>query len=286
MKSYGVEGIEIPVEWGHTVKPEAVAEALKKDPEIKAVYIQASETSTGVFHPIKEVGDAIRAVNPDILYVVDAISGLVAHDIKTDEWQLDVVVAGAQKGLMLPPGLAFISVSDRAWKMAENSKCSNFYFDLLKERGKQAANQTLFTSAVTLIIGLAEAFKLMKAEGLENIFARHAKLATATREAVLAMGLKLYAKENPSNALTAIEAPEGVDGQDIYKSLRVDYGITGAGGQDQLKGKVFRIAHLGYAGTFDVIIAIAGIEMAIKGLGHDVKLGSGVAKAQELLIVK
>lgn len=286
MKSYGVEAIELPVEWGHTVKPEAVAEALRGDPEIKAVYIQASETSTGVFHPIKEVGEAIRAVNPDILYVVDAISGLVAHDIKTDEWGIDVMVAGAQKGLMLPPGLAFVSVSQRAWAIAENSKCNNFYFDLLKERGKQANDQTLFTSAVTLIIGLAEAMKLMRAEGLENIFERHARLANATREAVLAMGLKLYAKENPSDALTAIEAPDGVDGQEIYKRMRVDYGITGAGGQDKLKGKVFRIAHLGYAGTFDTITAIAAIEMVLKGLGHDVKLGSGVARAQELLMVQ
>lgn len=286
MKSYGVEAVELPVEWGHTVKPAQVADALKGDANIKAVYIQASETSTGVFHPIKEVGEAARAVNPNLLYVVDAISGLVAHDIKTDQWGIDVMVAGSQKGLMLPPGLAFISVSERAWAMAEKSGCNNFYFDLLKERGKQAGAQTLFTSAVTLIIGLAEAMKLMKAEGLENIFARHARLANATREAVKAMGLGLYAKENPSDALTAIEAPDGVDGQEIYKRMRVDYGITGAGGQDKLKGKVFRVAHLGYADTFDVITAIAAIEMVLKGLGHNVKLGSGVARAQELLMVQ
>ena len=286
MKSYGVEGIELPVEWGHTVKPGQVADALRSDPDVKAVYIQASETSTGVFHPIKEVGEEVRAVNPDILYVVDAISGLVAHDIKTDDWGIDVMVAGSQKGLMLPPGLAFVSVSERAWAMAKVSTCNNFYFDLLKERGKQAGAQTLFTSAVTLIIGLAEAMKLMRAEGLEDIFARHARLANATREAIKAMGLNLYAKENPGNALTAIAAPDGVDGQEIYKRMRVDYGITGAGGQDKLKGKVFRVAHLGYADTFDVITAIAAIEMVLKGLGHNVKLGSGVARAQELLMVQ
>jgi len=286
MKSFGVEGIEIPVEWGRTVNPEAVAQALKADPSIKAVYVQASETSTGVFHPIKEIGEAVRAVSPDVLYVVDAISGLVAHDIPMDKWDIDVMVSGAQKGFMLPPGLAFVGVSQRAWGYAEKSTAQNFYFDLMKEREKQAANQTLFTSAVSLIIGLAEAMRMMQAEGLQNVFARHARLANATREAVAAMGLSMYPVDTPSNALTAVVMPDKIDGQEVYKSMRQDYGITGAGGQDQAKGRIFRIAHLGYADTFDTITAIAGLEMVLKGLGHDVELGAGVAKVQELLMVK
>jgi aspartate aminotransferase-like enzyme len=285
-KAYGLEVVEHVVEWGYTVKPADIEAILDKDPDIKAVMIQASETSTGVFHPIKEVGEVVRKKSDDILYVVDAISALVAHDIKTDEWGIDVMVAGSQKGLMLPPGLAFVCASDRAWKKNETSTAPRFYFNLKKERESLAKNQTAFTSSVTLIIALNEALKLMQAEGLENVFARHARLADATRSAVKALGLKMFSKENPSNALTAVEAPEGVDGQEIYKTMREAYGITGAGGQDKAKGKIFRIAHLGYADTFDVIIAIAGLEMTLKKLGHDVKLGTGVAAAQEKLMVK
>ena len=157
---------------------------------------------------------------------------------------------------------------------------------LLKERGKQAANQTLFTSAVTLIVGLEKALNMLQSEGLKNVFARHARLANATREAVKAHGLSLFPKENPGNALTAIMMPEGIDGTEVYKLMREDYGITGAGGQDKLKGKIFRIAHLGYADTFDVITAIAGLEMVLNKLGYKKALGTGVAKAQELLMVK
>jgi aspartate aminotransferase-like enzyme len=284
--SYGIEVKEIPVEWGRVVKPEAVEEELKKDKDIRGVLVQASETSTGVFHPIQEVGEVVRRVRDDALFVVDAISGLVAHDMRPDAWGVDVMVAGSQKGLMLPPGLAFVSASERAWKKNEQSEAPRFYFNLRKERESLAKNQTAFTSSVTLIVGLNEALKLLKAEGLENIFARHARLAEATRAAARALGLGLFAKESPSNALTAIEAPPGIDGQEIYKTMREVYGITGAGGQDMARGKIFRIAHLGYADTFDVITAIAGLEMVLKKLGADVQLGSGVAAAQELLMVK
>jgi aspartate aminotransferase-like enzyme len=284
--SYGIEVKEIPVEWGRVVKPEAVEEELKKDKDIRGVLVQASETSTGVFHPIQEVGEVVRRVRDDALFVVDAISGLVAHDMRPDAWGVDVMVAGSQKGLMLPPGLAFVSASERAWKKNEKAEAPRFYFNLKKERESLAKNQTAFTSSVTLIVGLNEALKLLKAEGLENIFARHARLAEATRAAARALGLGLFAKESPSNALTAIEAPPGIDGQEIYKTMREVYGITGAGGQDMARGKIFRIAHLGYADTFDVITAIAGLEMVLKKLGADVQLGSGVAAAQELLMVK
>jgi aspartate aminotransferase-like enzyme len=206
--------------------------------------------------------------------------------MRPDDWGVDVMGAGSQKGLMLPPGLAFVSASERAWKKNEEARAPRFYFNLRKERESLAKNQTAFTSSVTLIIGLNEALKLLQAEGLENIFARHARLAEATRAAARALGLGLFAKESPSNALTAIEAPSGIDGQEIYKTMREIYGITGAGGQDQARGKIFRIAHLGYADTFDVITAIAGLEMVLKKLGADVQLGSGVAAAQELLMVR
>ena len=281
-QAYGMEVEELIVEWGYAVKAEQVEAALRKNPGIKAVFIQANETSTGVYHDVKSVAAVVKKT--DALFVVDAISALVAHDIKADEWGIDVMIGGSQKGVMLPPGLAFVSVNDKAWKMAETAKTPKFYFNFKKERENLAKNQTNFTSAVTLIIGLNACIKILQAEGLENAFARHARLAKATRAAVAALGLKIFPRESPSNALTAIEAPAGVDGQAIYKNLREQYGITGAGGQDKLKGKIFRIAHLGYADTFDVITAVAGIEMVLKGLGHPVKLGAGVAAAQEILM--
>jgi aspartate aminotransferase-like enzyme len=281
-QAYGMKVEELIVEWGYAVKAEQVEASLKKNPKIKAVFIQANETSTGVYHDVKSVGAVVRKT--DALFVVDAISALVAHDIKADEWGIDVMIGGSQKGVMLPPGLAFVSASDKAWKMADTARTPKFYFNFKKERENLAKNQTNFTSAVTLIIGLNASIKMLQDEGLEKVFARHDRLARATRAGAAALGLKLFPKESPSNALTAIEAPAGVDGQAIYKDLRVKYGITGAGGQDKLKGRIFRIAHLGYADTFDVITAIAGIEMVLKGLGHPVKLGTGVGAAQEILM--
>jgi aspartate aminotransferase-like enzyme len=281
-QAYGMKVEEVVVEWGHAVKPEQVEAALKKNPRIKAVFVQSTETSTGVNHDIKSLAAVVKKT--DALFVVDAISALVAHDLRTDEWGVDVMIGGSQKGVMLPPGLAFVSVSDKAWNMADSAKTPKFYFNFKKERENLSKNQTTWTSAVSLIIGLNACIKMLQDEGLPNVFARHEKLAKATRAAAAALDLKLFPKENPSLSLTAIESPAGVDGQAIYKNLREKYGITGAGGQDKLKGKIFRIAHLGYADTFDVITAVAGIEMVLKGLGHPVKLGTGVAAAQEILM--
>lgn len=283
-KAYNLSVEEIKIEWGHAVKPEDVEQALKKDPSIKGVFVQASETSTGVYHDIKALASIVRR-HENTIFVVDAISALVAHDLRMDEWGIDVLIGGSQKGLMLPPGLAFVGVSEKAWKFADKATSPNFYFNFKKERESLAKNQTSFTSPVTLIIGLNESLKLLRAEGLDNAFKRHERLSLATREAVKALGLDMFTKESPSYAVTAINAPAGMDGQEIYKNLRVKYGITAAGGQGHVKGKIFRIAHLGYAGTFDVITAIAGVEMVLKGMGHSLKLGTGVAVAQELLMV-
>ncbi len=280
--AYGLSVDEMKIEWGYAVKPESVDEKLRKDPSIKGVFVQASETSTGVYHDIEALARVVKKYE-NTIFIVDAISALVAHDLKMDAWGIDVMIGGSQKGVMLPPGLAFVGISEKAWKFSEKSKCPRFYFNFKKERENLAKNQTNFTSPVTLIIGLNESFKLLQKEGLENVFARHKKLANATRKAMQAIGLELFPKESPSDAVTAICAPAGVDGQAIYKNLREKYGITAAGGQDHVKGKIFRIAHLGYADTFDVITAVAGVEMVLKGLGHPVKLGSGVAVAEELL---
>lgn len=282
-QAYGLNVEEIKVEWGYAVRPETVEEALKKDPKIKGVFVQASETSTGIYHDIYALSKIVRE-RENTLLIVDAISALAAHDLRTDEWKIDIMIGGSQKGLMLPPGLAFISVSEKAWRMSENAKLPRFYFNLKKEREALAKNQTNFTSAVTLIIGLNESLKLLQKEGLENIFKRHALLSHALREAMKALGLKLYSKESPSNTVTAILAPEGLDGQEIYKNLREKYGITAAGGQGKAKGKIFRIAHLGYTDIFDIIIAVSGIEMVLTNMGYPVRLGEGVACAEKLLL--
>jgi len=182
--------------------------------------------------------------------------------------------------------MAFVSVSDKAWALADKAKNAAFYFNFKKERENQTKNQTAFTPTVSLIIGLQEVFKIMKAEGLDQMFLRQGRLAQAMREGLKAAGLSLFPKRSPSDALTAVCAPEGIDGQAVYKNLRMQYGMTAAGGQDHLKGKIFRLSHMGYADTFDVIAAVAATEMVLKGLGHPVKLGSGVGRAQEILMVK
>ena len=262
-KAYGLKVKEITVEWGYAVSPEVVEKALKKTTGIKGVFVQASETSTGVYHDIKALATIIREYD-DTLFIVDAISALVAHDLKTDKWGIDIMVGGSQKGVMMPPGLAFVSVSKKAWEKANSSKLPKFYFNFIKERENLMKNQTNFTSPVTLIIGLNESLNMLKAEGLKNVFKRHDRLAHATRKAVQSLGLMLYAKESPSNAVTAIISPPRIDGQVIYKHLREKYGITAAGGQGKARGKIFRIAHLGYSDRFDVITAIAGVEMTLK----------------------
>lgn len=282
-KAFGVNTTEIKVEWGESVDPQLIADHLKNDPSIKAVYVQASETSTGVAHDVKTIAGIVKNY-PGTILVVDAITALGVFDIKPDEWGIDILVTGSQKALMLPPGLAFASVSEKAWKINETAKCSRFYLDFKKERENIKKHTSAYTPAVTLILGLQEVLCNLKLEGLQNIFARHSLLANATREGFKGFGLEIFPKGTPSDAVTAVKAPEGFDGQQIYKLLREKYGITAAGGQDHLKGKIFRISHMGYCDKFDVIIAIAATEMVLKGMGYNGELGSGLRKAEELFI--
>lgn len=281
LRAYGCESIDINVEWGEPVNPDEVKRVLDKNPDVRAVYIQASETSTGVKHPVKEIADIVRERDNTIL-VVDAITALGVFELKMDEWGLDVVVGGSQKALMLPPGLAFVAVSEKAWKLSEDSDLPKYYFDLKKERKNQTKNQTAYTPAVSLIVGLSKSLEMMKKEGLEKIFERHRILAEGVREAVKGMGLKLFAERSPSEAVTAICAPDGIDGQKIVKHLREKYKIIIAGGQDRLKGKIFRIAHIGYYDPFDMILTLSAVEMTLKDLGFNVELGSGVKRAMEI----
>jgi aspartate aminotransferase-like enzyme len=280
-KAYGVEAINIDIPWGDDLDPADIEKALKANPGVKAVYTQATETSTGVKFPTKKIADIVKGY-PGTLMVVDGITGVGVFELPMDAWGIDILVGGSQKALMLPPGLAFAGVSDKAWEFAKTSKIPKFYFKWSKELEKLKENQTNYTPAISLIIGLRESLRMIKEEGLENVYRRSEILAHATREGAGALGLKVFAK-TPSPAVTAICAPEGVDGQKIYKTLWKKYGVTGAGGQDQLKGKIFRIATLGYADKYDVITAVAALEFTLRDLGYSFQMGAGVAKATESL---
>ena len=275
----GVGTINIDVEWGHAVDPAQVEAALNEHPDCRAVFVQAHETSTGVKHPLKELGEIVSRLENTVL-VVDAISALGVYDIKTDEWGLDVVVSGSQKSFSLPPGLSMVSVSEKAWKFAEEAACPRYYFNFLKEKKALGKETTAFTPAVSLIIGLGEVLKQFKDRGLEDLFAHHQRLSSAVKAAVTAMGLELFPKD-ASEAITVINAPDEIDATQVVKILREEYGITIAGGQAQLKGKIFRISHYGYLSEWDMIIAIAAIERVVNQLGFEIKYGSGVAAAEE-----
>ncbi len=282
LMSYGVVPVNVDAKYGDPIPAAAVAEALEKNPDAKAVYMQASETSTGVSLPVREIAALVRK-RPDTILVVDAITALGVFPLPTDEWGVDVVIGGSQKGLMLPPGLAFAAVSEKGWKMAGSSKLPLYYFDYRKEQNAVRKNQTAFTPAVSLIAGLQEALRMIREEGLENIFARHARCAHAMRAAMQAIGLSLFATASPSNSVTAVKVPQGIEGARIVDTLRDKHGITIAGGKGSMLGKIFRIAHLGYVDKFDVVMAVAALEMTLKSLGHPVTFGKGVAAAMNIL---
>jgi aspartate aminotransferase-like enzyme len=282
-KAYGIEFIPIDVEWGKAVEPESIRKALESDPAIRAVYSQASETSTGVRHPIREIAEIVKRYEDKVL-VVDAITGIGVFDIPTDEWGIDVVVSGSQKALMLPPGLAFAALSEKTWRLVERSDLPKFYFDFKKEFKSTKKNQSSYTPAISLFVGLRESLNMIRKEGLEALFRRHEKLARATREAVKALGLGLYAPDSPSNAVTAVKIPEGIDGGRLKDLFFERFGITVAEGQDRAKGKIIRIAHLGYYGRLDMVMVISALEMLLKEMGHRFELGAGVRRLEEVLM--
>jgi aspartate aminotransferase-like enzyme len=282
-QAYGIEVKPIDVEWGEAVDPELIAQCLKEDSSIRAVFTQASETSTGVMHPIKEIAEITGSYEETVI-VVDAITGIGVFDIPMDTWNLDVVVTGSQKALMLPPGLSFVALSEKAWRAVDRSNLPKYYFDFKKELKSAGKNQNTFTPAITLVIGLRESLRKIRQEGLKALFARHELLARATREAVKALGLELLAAESASNALTAVKVPEEIGASGVKSRLFEEFGITIAGGQDRVKGKIIRIAHLGYYGRLDMIMVISALEMLLKEMGYQFELGAGVKAAEEVLI--
>jgi aspartate aminotransferase-like enzyme len=280
-QAYGVRVHEIKVPWGQAVTPEAVRASLDAYPGARALYLQASETSTCVQHPVPAIA-AITRERPTLL-VVDGITAVGVVDLPMDRLGIDVLITGSQKALMLPPGLALLALSPRAWQATERPGLPHFYFDLKKERKGVAERSTAWTPAISLIQGLRVALDLMRREGWTNVYARQERLARATRAGAVALGLGLLAPDAPSTAATAVYLPAPVDGGAFVRYLRDTMHVTFAGGQDQLKGKIVRLAHLGYVGTFDVITGLAALELALRHFGAPVELGRGVGAAEAIL---
>jgi aspartate aminotransferase-like enzyme len=283
--TYGADVTLLEYEWGTKVDPGDVRKALAENPATKAVFVQQSETSTGVVNDIAAIG-AIVAETPALL-VVDAISGLGATDLKTDAWGVDVCVSGSQKALMTPPGLAFVAVSEKAWPVIEANATPRFYFDFVSYRKKMTgdAAQTPYTPAVSALVAQNKAIEMIREEGLENVFERHRVLSRAAKEGMKALGLELFGPDDPeANSVTAVRVPEGVDGTKIGKLARDKYGVWLAGGQGGLKGKIFRLGHCGYFGASDIVVGLSTIEMVLAQLGYDVKFGASLAAAEQVFL--
>jgi aspartate aminotransferase-like enzyme len=284
-QAYGIEALNLDVEWGEAVLPAQIEEILVRENAsprpLKAVFVTLCETSTGVKNDIQAIGEIVGRF--DTVLVVDAISGLCSDDLQVDGWRVDIAVSGSQKGLMLPPGLAFCSISQKAWKLINESNSPRFYFDLRSAKKAAHKSDTPFTTAINLIMGLDESLGIIRQEGIDNIIARCARLAKATRSALEALGLKLLSRKSPSNAVTAAIVPEGVDGANLVRFMRDELGVTIAGGQGKLKGKIFRIAHMGYIDGSDLIVGLWALEMALKKMGYKFKLGSGLTRLEERL---
>jgi aspartate aminotransferase-like enzyme len=283
-EAYGVNVIDLEYEWTSVVDPSDVATALAENPGVRGVIVTQSETSSGVLNDVKAIGAVVRDY-PDVVLVVDSITGIGAVECKTDEWGLDVVMTGSQKGLMLPPGLAACTVSEKAWRAYERSTLPKFYFDWMKYKKNIDKDTTPFTPAVTLVLGLNVALGMIREEGLDNTIARHSMLAEATRKGCEALGLKLFAPaEGRGSAVTPVWVPEGIDGKAIVKILKTKYGVTIAGGQDQYEGRIIRIGHLGYFGQFDIITTLAALEMTLAELGHKFERGAGIRAAESVFM--
>jgi aspartate aminotransferase-like enzyme len=283
-KAYGIEPVVVSVPYGQSVQPEQLQQALADHPDAVAVCSTLSETSTGAGHDIAAFGKLV-AKTPAI-HIVDAISGLGAMECRTDAWQIDICCTGSQKALMLPPGLAFLSVSAKAWKVIEqNPAPRSFYFDLKKARKSLEGNDTPYTPAHTMIRALRLSVKRLIDEGMENVWARQEKYARAARAGFQAIGLELFPTQ-PNTALTVVKAPPGIDSTAVLAKLEKQYGLKLANGQDTLKGKIIRLAHMGYIDQFDILAALAGVELVLSEMGQPVEAGKGVAAAQRVFATR
>jgi aspartate aminotransferase-like enzyme len=277
-KAFGLDAIVLQEEYGGSVSAQRVSDALKSNPNVRGVFVQASETSTGAAHDVRAMGEAIKKT--DAIFVVDAITGLGTMPLDVDGWGLDVVIGGSQKAFMIPPGLAFMSLSPKAWAFAETGKLPRYYFNLKKERKNAALGESSWTPATSLLLALAEALKYVKSIGMDKLVENAQMLASATRAAVAALGLELFSPNAPCSSVTAVRPPKGMDSGIIVKEYRNRFGSIIANGQGSMKGQIFRIAHLGYFDFADLFAVIAELEIILAANGVPVKFGTGVAAVQ------
>ena len=276
-QAFGLNVTRYEHEWGTVPDVAWIANFLKENPDTKAVYCSLCETSAGSLYPVKEIASLTRDM--ETVLIVDAVSGLAADELRTDEWGVDIAVTGSQKALMCPPGLSFVSVNDKAQRAIEKSKTPQFYFSLKKALKSLKENTTPFTPAVNLIFSVDAALKIIIEQGMEDVWTRHARLAEGSRQAMLAIGCELFAQV-PANTVTTVKVPADVDGGKIVKTLRERHGMIIMGGQDHLKGKIFRFATLGWSNEYDVVTIVGGIEQTLSELGHKFDKGAGVRAAQ------
>lgn len=279
-KAFGLNPIVLEAPYGKVVTPEALMQALAANPDCKGVFVQASETSTGAAHDIEAMARAVRGT--EALFIVDAITGLGTMPLDIDGWGIDICIGGSQKAFMIPPGLAFLSISQKAWTRMDTAKLPRYYFNLKKERKSAASGESAWTPNTALMLGLAEALKFIKQLGMKNMVENAQLLAQATRDAATAIGLELFAPESPAGCVTAIKAPAGMDSGVIVKEFRNRFGSIIANGQGSMEGQIFRIAHLGYFDFPDLFAVVAELELILTANGHPVKLGSGVAAVQQV----
>ena len=279
VKAYGLDATAITVPYGDAVTPRQLEEALAKEPGVRGVFVQASESSTGAAHDVKTMGAAVAKT--DAIFVVDAITGLGTMPLDIDGWGLDVVISGSQKAFMIPPGLAFLSVSPKAWRFAETATLPHYYFNLKKEKKSGDGGESSWTPAIALILALGEAIDYIRQMGMANLVENAQSLAAATRAAVQAMGLELFSPRSPGAAVTAVKPPAGLDSSVIVREFRDRFGTVIANGQGSMKGQLFRIAHIGYFDFMDLFAMLAGLEIILNANGFPVRYGAGVAVAQE-----
>ncbi len=279
-KTFGLNPIDYEIEWGKTYDKDKVKEIIENNRDLKGIFVQHSETSTTTYHDVKYLGDLAKSLE-DCIVVVDGITSVGVYEVYPEKLGIDVLITGSQKALMLPPGLSILYYSEKAEKRLDRSDLPKYYFNVKKESKKQLEGQTAYTPAINLIIALNESLSLILDEGLEELAKRHEIMAKATREAVKSLGLKLLS-ESPANSATGVYSPDGINADDLRKTL-LKIGFRVAGGQDHLKGKIFRIAHMGYFDFMDVLQVISGLELALNKLGYKVDLGKGVKTAQSII---
>ena len=279
-KAYGLDATVLTAPYGDVVTPQRVEAALAQEPATKGVFVQASETSTGAMHDVEAMGRAIAKTGA--IFVVDAITGLGTMPLDIDGWGLDVAIGGSQKAFMIPPGLAFMSVSPKAWKLAETATLPHYYFNLKKEKKSGDAGESSWTPSISLILALAEALRYVKQLGMPHLIVNAQLLAQATRAAVQALGLELFAPGSPGSSVTAVRAPAGMDSGVIVKEFRTRFGAIIANGQGTMKGQIFRVAHLGYFDFADMFAVVAGLEIILNANGYPVQYGTGVAAVEEI----